>query len=241
MHVQRLTRLKNDYIQWSIDHSHANHDSSERTVDIINKRLSIIQFAAIQSSAITLANLALDLASAPLINNHLSLIRNEVLTELQAENGEWTKASLARMVSLDSTLRESMRLWGFVSRGVMKQVVARDGVTLPSGLHLPYGTKVGVHAAPVHRDEDIYPDALQFKPFRFCTSMAEERPLDDYSEKVVGNGKNRGTSLVTTSSNFMAFSHGRHSWYVSLLSFSPPVYLPSLSSCFKHHMLDIFR
>jgi hypothetical protein len=207
-----LNGSKNDYIQWSIDHSYANNDPSERTVDIINKRLSVIQFAAIQSSAITLANLALDLAAAPLIGNYLSIIRDEVMTELQAEGGQWTKASLARMVSLDSTLRESMRLWGFVSRGVMKEVVAKDGVTLPSGLHLACGTKVGVHATPVHRDEDIYTDALQFKPFRFCTTLAEERPKDDYSEKVIGNSKNKGTSLVTTSSNFMAFSHGRHCW-----------------------------
>jgi cytochrome P450 len=142
-----------------------------------------------------------------------SQIRFEVLNELQATGGEWTKEALARMVSLDSVLRESMRMWGFVSRGVMKEVVAKKGVTLPSGHHLPRGTKVGVHASPVHRDDDIYPDALEFKPFRFC-SNGGERMVDDYSEKVVGNG----IPLVTTSSNFMAFSHGRHAWYISLPS-----------------------
>jgi cytochrome P450 len=112
------------------------------------------------------------------------------------------------MVCLDSVLRESMRMWGFVSRGVMKQVVAKDGVTLPSGQHLPRGTKVGVHGAPVHRDENIYSDAQVFKPFRFC-SNGSENMVDDYSEKVVG----KGIPLVTTSSNFMAFSHGRNAWY----------------------------
>jgi cytochrome P450 len=99
-------------------------------------------------------------------------------------------------------------MWGFVSRGVMKQVVAKDGVTLPSGQHLPCGTKVGVHGAPVHRDENIYSDAQVFKPFRFC-SNGSENMVDDYSEKVVGEG----IPLVTTSSNFMAFSHGRNAWY----------------------------
>jgi cytochrome P450 len=176
-------------------------------VDIINKRLSVIQFAAIQSSTITLANLILDLAAAPDLSIFFPYVRSEVLTELKATGGIWTKDALSRMVSLDSVLRESMRLWGFVSRGVMKEVVAKDGVTIPSGQHLPQGTKVGIHASPVHRDEEIYADALKFKPFRFCSGGLNGM-ADDYSEKVDGNG----IPLVTTSSNFMAFSHGRHAW-----------------------------
>jgi cytochrome P450 len=211
---QQLTSPQNDYIQWSIDHSYSRNDPSLRTVDIINKRLSVIQFAVIQSSTITLANLVLDLAATRDLATHFSHIRSEVLTELNAAGGEWTKEALARMVSLDSILRESMRMWGFVSRGVMKQVVAKNGVTLPSGQHLPYGSKVGVHSSPVHRDEDIYPDAQEFQPFRFRnmgSPSEQHRRSDDYFEKVPG----KGIPLVTTSSNFMAFSHGKHAWYIS--------------------------
>ena len=178
----------------------------------------MIQFAAIQSSTITLANLILDLAACPDMPFYFSQIRREVLSELEISGGEWTKDALARMVSLDSVLRESMRLWGFVSRGVMKEVVAKDGVTLPSGQHLPRGTKVGVHGAPIHRDEVIYPNASEFKPFRFRTMGpgGEDRPTDDYSDKIVGSG----IPLVTTSSKFMAFSHGRHAWYTAPLFYS---------------------
>jgi cytochrome P450 len=210
--------MQNDYIQWSIDYSHARNDPSLRSVDIINKRLSVIQFAAIQSSSITLANLILDLASCPSMASYFAQIRSEVRSELDSTGGEWTKEALARMVSLDSVLRESMRMWGFVSRGVMKEVVAKDGVTLPSGQHLPRGTKVGVHSAPIHRDEDIYPNASEFKPFRFRTmgSGSEDRPTDDYSDKMVG----KGIPLVTTSSKFMAFSHGKHAWFVYPFFFS---------------------
>jgi hypothetical protein len=154
-----------------------------------------------------------DLAASTRCSTYLETMRNEVITELEAEKGAWTKASLARMVSLDSALRESMRLWGFVSRGVLKQVVAKNGVTLPDGMHVPYGVKVGVHAYPVHHDEDVYKGGYEFNALRFC-SAGDERPKDDYSEKMAGNGKNKGTSLVTTSTNFMAFSHGRHAWYV---------------------------
>ncbi len=134
------------------------------------------------------------------MTSQLSTIRAEVLSELSEDNGFWTKAALARMVTLDSTLRESMRMWGFVSRGVLKEVVAKNGVKLPSGQHLPKGTKVSVHAYPVHHDEDVYRENWKFDPFRFC-EMSED-------------GKWKGLSLVTTSTNFMAFSHGRHAWYV---------------------------
>ncbi|KAH7327064.1 cytochrome P450 [Rhexocercosporidium sp. MPI-PUGE-AT-0058] len=197
-------KKKNDYVQWSIDHSHRKNDPSERTPDIISKRLNVVGFAAIQSSAITLTNLILDLGASPQIAIYLSIIRNEVLAELSAEHGVWSKAALARMVTLDSTLRESLRLWGFVSRGVLKEVSHKNGVTLPTGEHLPRGTKVGIHAYPVHHDENYYKDPYKFNPMRFC-SLGEK--LVDGSANC---GSNKGTALVTTSSIFMPFSHGRH-------------------------------
>ena len=83
---------------------------------MISKRLAVLSFAAIQSSAITLTNLIFDLAASPSCPSHLSRMRDEVWVELEAEHGAWTKAGLARMISLDSMLRESMRLWGFVQQ-----------------------------------------------------------------------------------------------------------------------------
>lgn len=138
-------------------------------------------------------------------------MRDEVHAELAAEHGSWTKASLARMITLDSMLRESMRLWGFVSRGVLKLVVKKEGIRLPSGLHLPYGTKVGVHAHPIHHDEEIYPGSMSFDPLRWCRGRNGN---EEGSEHLGSTEKRKGTSLVTTSPTFMAFSHGRHAWYV---------------------------
>ncbi|KAG4434791.1 hypothetical protein IFR05_009726 [Cadophora sp. M221] len=204
-YITKLTfAVQNDYVQWSIDHSNRKNDPSERTPDIISKRLNVVGFAAIQSSAITLTNLLLDLGASPQITTYLSIIRNEVLAELSAERGLWTKAALARMVTLDSTLRESLRLWGFVSRGVLKEVSHKNGVTLPTGERLPRGTKVGIHAYPVHHDESYYKDPYTFNPMRFCS--LEEKLIDGPEN----SGGNKGTALVTTSSIFMPFSHGRH-------------------------------
>jgi cytochrome P450 len=108
------------------------------------------------------------------------------------------------MLTLDSTLRESMRLWGFVSRGLLKKVVAKKGVRLPSGEFLPCGTNVGFHQYPVHRDEDVYHCAGEFRPLRFVTEG--------------GNGVRKGVPLVQTSGTFLGFSHGRHAWYASFPS-----------------------
>jgi cytochrome P450 len=193
---------------------------------MISKRLAALSFAAIQSSVITSANLLFDLAAAPLTDLYLETIRSDVQFQLQAEHGRWTKTALSRMLTLDSTLRESMRMWGFVSRGVLKTVVVKKGVSLPDGTHLPYGTKVGLHAYPVHHDEEIYPNPWEFDAFRFCKAPANKDELSDiHPESMVG--KERGIPLVTTSANFMAFSHGKHAWSVYIRDANP----------FPHHYL----
>lgn len=142
-------------------------------------------------------------------------MRDEINRELAAEGGVWTKQALARMFTLDSAVRESLRLWGFVSRGVLKEVVDADGIVLPAssgveGLRVKKGTKLGIHATPLHRIESVYPEPDVYKPFRFV-HFAED-----------GEGGNKGTPLVTGTKDFMAFSIGRHGWYVSPVSLHIP-------------------
>ncbi|CAG8951011.1 hypothetical protein HYFRA_00006408 [Hymenoscyphus fraxineus] len=200
-------KQKSDYVQWCLDFADDRRDPEERSSDMISKRLAALTFAAIQSSVITSTNLLFDLAASDQTPDLFNLIRKEVDLELEFENGAWNKNSLARMVTLDSALRESMRLGGFVSRGILKTVAAKDGIKLPgpNGAHLPYGTKVGVHAYPVHYDEEIYPRAKEFDPLRFCLPTPEE----NIDEKTSKSGV-RGIPLVNTSPIFMGFSHGRH-------------------------------
>lgn len=154
----------------------------------------------------------------------------------------WGKAALARMAHVDSALRESMRLNGFVARGIMKTVVAPGGVTLPDGTHLPRGVKVGIQAYSVHRDEAYYPDAERYDAFRFVQQAGLK--MDQLSPEVDGGGRRgsasgsdtesgtgaltprrvssgtvekgdgvaRPLALVTTSPTFLAFSHGPNAW-----------------------------
>ncbi|KAH8669692.1 cytochrome P450 [Tricladium varicosporioides] len=203
-----ILEASRDYIQFCLDNANDARDPDERGSGMISKRLSAISFAAIQSSVITSCNLILDLAASPLTPVVLSTIKQEVLTELKEEGGSWTKGFLSRIVTCDSVLRESMRLWGFVSRGVLKTVVAKEGVDLPGYGRIPCGTKIGVHAYPVHHDDKIYPQANTFQPFRFC-KLGDTVTTDDGT---MVQQKHVSTPLVTTSNNWMAFSHGKHAW-----------------------------
>jgi hypothetical protein len=110
-------------------------------------------------------------------------------------------------------LRESMRLWGFVSRGVMKMVMVPAGVRIPSGEHLPFRAKVGATAYAVHHDEPMCPNAYGYEVFRFTTvASTSDNRVEERSSKPA-----KGASMVNSSEIFMGFSHGSHIWYSLLI------------------------
>lgn len=191
-----------DYIQWALHDAFSHDDPAERTPEMITKRLTVLSFAAIQSSVITITNALFDIASSPRSDEIQQALREEVeqvLTQ-KGKSETWKRGGLAAMIRIDSALRESMRLWGFISRGVMKKVVAKDGVTIPSGEHLRFGAKVGVTSYAIHHDESVYKNAFEFDAFRFAGQGPD------------GEKGSLSQSLVTSSDHFMAFSHGRHAW-----------------------------
>ncbi|RDW79914.1 hypothetical protein BP6252_04552 [Coleophoma cylindrospora] len=198
--------VEHDYIQWSIQHATDNNKPHERTADIICKRLAVISFAAIQSSAVSITNALFDLASSPASCIFQREMHDEAVDVLNSEFGSWTKSALAKMTKIDSALRESMRLGGFVNRGVSKKVMLPDGVTLPDGTHVPQGVRIGVSAYSIHHDEDVYPGAQTFDAFRFADSGPR---LTVDNEKLLGKER-KCIPLVRPSESFMAFSYGKH-------------------------------
>ncbi|KAH8668751.1 cytochrome P450 [Xylariales sp. PMI_506] len=183
----------NDYIQWAINHALSKRAPIELDPRVIACRFSVLCFAAIQSSVITLSNTLFDLAASPECATSLTAMHDEVRRVASADP-TWSKAALVQMTHVDSALRESLRLNGFIERGIMKMVVAPQGVTLPDGSHIPHGTKVGISGYSVHHDNDIYSDALKYDAFRFVGSSQDGKPQ----------------ALVSTSDKFMGFSHGSH-------------------------------
>lgn len=197
---------------------------------MITSRFAVLCFAAIQSSVITLTNTIFDIISSPDREDIMATLREDALQatstatttnsinndDSQPSRPEWSKPALARMKHIDSAIRESMRLNGFIHRGVVKMVVAPGGITLPpppppspdsssggSGVHIPCGTRIGVSGYSIHRDEANYADTGVYQPFRFIPDTAT-------TTKITTTTSSPPQGLVNTSPIFMGFSHGQH-------------------------------
>jgi len=165
----------------------------------LSGRIMLLNFAAIHTSSFSITHALLDLVSSK--QEYIDELREEIESVLAEHGGEWNKRALAKMEKLDSVLRESARLNSFVTIGIPRRVVAKDGVTTPSGVKLPYNTTVAVPSYTVLHDEETYPDAHEFKPFRFSEQRSDEN---------VGYVKRAGKQFATTSKEYLAFGHGKH-------------------------------
>ena len=71
---------------------------------------------------------------------------------------------------------------------------------MSDGTFLPKGTMLSVNPAAAHRNDEMYDRSDEFRPFRFAK-------LRDSSK-----GVSTRNQMVATSSEFLAFGHGRHAW-----------------------------
>lgn len=119
-----------------------------------------------------------------------------------------------------------MRLNPHFGRGFMQEVLNKDGVDLPNGLHLPQRAWLGVSMMDIHTDERYYPDPHTYDPFRFSRAREElalKDQIDSTDNAVVDDKakKLNGAYLATTEDRFAAFGLGKHSWYDVSLTFHP--------------------
>ncbi|MCJ1387467.1 hypothetical protein MMC18_000310 [Xylographa bjoerkii] len=210
-------KAPNDYIQWAINDTMDHPDPCERSPEMISKRLAVLQFAAIITSIITMTNVLFDLASSSMFKEYWTRLREEVDCILAEDDRSWTHRGITKMVRMDSTIKESLRMGGVVSRGLMKKVVATEGIRLPGGIHLPYGVQVGVSSYTTQRDESVYPDPHTYNAFRFCKSDtagtevgSNEHTLGSIPETALAPARDMYAPFVKTTETFMAFSHGRN-------------------------------
>ena len=201
----------NDYVQWALHYAFASKDPLERTPELIMKRLAALGFAATHSPSVFISNVIFDIISSPSAKYLQQVIRNEVYEVTSRHPGkEWTKASLSQMTCIDSMIRESLRLNAFSARAISKKIMAPQGIDLPSGEHLPYGVLVGITATGTHYDNSVYPNADTYEPFRFSDlpNIAEADKLTGKVDRVL----KKPSPMVSTSDDYLAFSHGSHAW-----------------------------
>lgn len=86
-----------------------------------------------------------------------------------------------------------------VTMAVRRRVLHPSGVTTPSGIHVPAGSTVATYILPILFDSAIYPDAFEFKPFRFAQSRAK-----------LEGAQTAGQTWASTSTKYLTWGHGRH-------------------------------
>jgi Cytochrome P450 len=125
-------------------------------------------------------------------------LREEVEQALASTDGKWNKHTIVKLVKCDSAVRESLRISTFMSVGIARKVSHPNGVTINDGVHLPYGTRVGVAARSIHYDDNIYENAKLYDAFRFSRGFkgTKREGLSDTSES-------KGLAIVNTSEIFL--------------------------------------
>ena len=154
-------------VQWAIHDTTDHPDPYEQSSEMISKRLAVLHFTAFITTISTMTNTLFDLASSTSFKECWADLREEGERVLGEEAGIWTHPGITKMIRTDSAIKESLRMGGVVSRGLMKKVDIKEGIRLPGGIHLPYVVQVGVSSYTTQRDETIYldPDTYNVSDF----------------------------------------------------------------------------
>lgn len=180
---------------------------------------SIQTVAAIQTTMATLTNFFLDLMSSPPELGYYESIQEEAAAVFKTEEDWASSASLMKLRLGDSAIRESLRKNVQLTRGLMREVMPKDGIELPDGRNLPQGTWVGVSVPGVHSDNRFYSNPDNFEPFRFAkrdlvTTETQKTPIIENDGINTGKASSdrKHVGLATTSDIFLGFGYGRSAW-----------------------------
>ncbi|EJF57560.1 cytochrome P450 [Dichomitus squalens LYAD-421 SS1] len=175
----------NDTIQWILDYAVPRGYDDFSVV----MRILFVNFGAIHTTGNSLTHALYDLASMP---EYIQPLREEI--DLIVATEGWTKNALAKMWKLDSFVKESQRINGVVLTTMIRKAV--KDVVLVNGTLIPKGTMVIGPQLPTHLNEEYFPDAQTFDPFRFSRMREKE-------------GEGMKHQFVQTSTEFVAFGHGK--------------------------------
>jgi cytochrome P450 len=158
-----------------------------------------------------MVNVIHDLLSSPPDMKVREHLYNEIANALDTSPGKgWADQDLLpRLVFLNSAIRESLRCNPVTVVAIERKVVLKEGVTLPSGQHLPKGASAGLPVVGIHSDENTYPNAAKYEPFRFCSHKPGEEPDEKYAATPVTS-----TGVVNVTDTFLSFGAGKFAWYV---------------------------
>nr|QIW91884.1 P450-1 [Phialomyces arenicola] len=210
-----------DGLQWLIEECLNRNDPKETDPVLITQRLLMLNFVAIETTAMSMTNTVLDLFGSPDSDDFVAGLREECDRVLKENDGQWTKSALDNLLRVDSTIRESMRYSDLGYIALTRMVVDPQGIDLKaddtdgsSPLHIPVGIRVCVPAHAIHRDPSFHQSPYTFNAFRFSDGTEDNKPPQafkkDDGQTRASLEEQKGPSLVTTTDTFLVFGHGRH-------------------------------
>ena len=83
-------------------------------------------------------------------------------------------------------------------RGIMKEVVHPNGITLPGGQKVPFGAWLGISVSGISQDERYYSDPHNYDPIRFPRARTEVALMERNKKNSNDNHAAITTATATT-------------------------------------------
>jgi cytochrome P450 len=189
-----------DYMKLLLDEPASFNYMMEKSPVTLARGTMMINAAAFFASAFALANVLLDIYS---ISGSMEIVEKlrEECQRINAKDGLGTKAGVAKLVRIDSVIRESMRLRMLDTTAMHRYVKPKDGYTFDSGEFLPFGTHLCFPAGPYQEDGYLSENPLVFDPFRFSRDI-EDKDLSGDTTENEAIRKEPMTAVSTGSTHF---------------------------------------
>ncbi|KAI1418348.1 cytochrome P450 [Hypoxylon sp. FL1857] len=209
--------LPDDFVTWCIQevrngNMKEKHDALSLASEFLFFSIAFFD-APIGAAEVTMLDL---LGADPAIGYWEKLV--EEATTTFRTNEDWIHAgTVSKLAYTDSAIRESLRRNPFSIRNVTREVIRKDGLTLPSGTRLPQGTWITTALANIHHDARFYAYPTEYQAFRFMARDAFHTEGKDGSEKVSQPSEAILTSTIDE--KLLTFGYGRRAcpgrWFAS--------------------------
>ncbi|KAJ5817467.1 hypothetical protein N7447_009700 [Penicillium robsamsonii] len=184
-------RQPEDLTDWFWRWSQQDTCNGHNELDIA-QLLAANTFGASFNTTVVLVQCLCELAARP---EYVTLIRQEVISTLQAQNGTWTKEGIESMKRLDSFIKESHRYNCFDHAGTPR-VVKKD-FQFKNGLRIPKGTVLLTPNAAMLFDERYIKNPLEFDGLRFYDLAKSSETPEVFK-------------YTSTNPHYLQFGDGKH-------------------------------
>ncbi|KAL4875202.1 cytochrome P450 [Aspergillus karnatakaensis] len=157
---------------------------------VFAEAFNLLLGSAFTSTVLTAHHTLLDVLGSSSKDEIYQTLREEAVSTFDNVEKWSSPSAVLALHRTDSTLRESLRRAPPTSMALLREVIPRDGLTLPNGQFLNKGAWLAVPSIPIHNDSRFYDHPDEFQPFRF---MRGDKP----------------ESCVSTNDTFLSFGHGR--------------------------------